>query len=140
MIFATPLLLSSMLASGGGAPASKAVASDSCFFNGARTDLASRQSPLDSSIASLGNAQVRVCYGRPSARNRKMLGGVLPLRQAWRLGANEATTLHVPVAVKFGTVALKPGVYSSYATPDSGSIKFTVNDKAEALGDPINAR
>ncbi len=134
MILTIPLVLSSLLV--GAAPT--AAAADSCWFNGARADLATRPSPLDSAVAPFGNGEVKVCYGRPSARGRTMLGGILPLRQAWRLGANEATTIHVPVAVKFGTVALKPGVYSLYATPDSGSLKITVNAKAERWGIPIN--
>lgn len=138
MILTIPLILSSLLASNPVASAPRVAAADSCWFNGARADLAARPSPLDSAVAALGNGEVKVCYGRPSARGRTMLGGILPLRQAWRLGANEATTIHVPVAVKFGTVALKPGVYSLYATPDSGSLRITVNAKAERWGIPIN--
>jgi hypothetical protein len=128
MIFATPLLLGSVLAGGATPPVPKTAAPDACSFSGARDNLAARPSPLDSASAPLGNVQVKVCYGRPSARG-----------EPWRLGANEAATLHVPVAVRFGDVSLKPGVYSLYAIPGAKTWQLVVNDSATRWGIPINA-
>ena len=136
MIFAIPLLLGSALAGG---PASKAVAPDPCWFAGARADLAARPSPLDSAVAPLTDVAVKVCYGRPSARGRSVMGGLVPFGAPWRLGANEAATLHVPVAVRFGDVSLKPGVYSLYAIPGAKTWQIVVNDSANRWGIPINA-
>ena len=65
------------------------------------------------------------------------MGGLVPFGEPWRLGANEATTLHVPVAVRFGDLALKPGVYSLYAIPGA-TWQIVVNESAERWGIPIN--
>lgn len=105
-----------------------------CWSRVARADLSSRASPFDSTIAPLGDADVKVCYSRPSARGRVIIGGLVPLGETWRLGANEATTLHVPVAARFGDVNLKPGVYSLYAIPGPKTWRIVVNDSAMRWG------
>lgn len=111
-------------------------ADDGCWT---RTALSSRPSPLDSTVARLGDAELKVCYGRPSARGRVIMGGLVPFGEPWRLGANEATTLHVAVAVRFGDVTLKPGVYSLYAIPGAKTWQIVVNESAMRWGIPIDA-
>jgi Protein of unknown function (DUF2911) len=120
-------LLLAMMLSGG-------PADGGCYT---RTALSGRASPLDSSVAKLGDAELKVCYGRPSARGRAIMGGLVPFGEPWRLGANEATTLHVPVAVRFGDLTLKPGVYSLYAIPGAKTWQIVVNESAERWGIPI---
>ena len=115
-----------------------AVLDTGCWVRGSRASLSSRASPLDSVVARLGGAEVKVCYGRPSARGRAIMGGLVPFSEPWRLGANEATTIHLPVAARFGDVALKPGVYSLYAIPGPSSWQIVVNETAERWGIPID--
>jgi hypothetical protein len=67
------------------------------------------------------------------------MGGLVPFGEPWRLGANEATTIHVPVAVRFGDVTLKPGVYSLYAIPGAKNWQLVANESANRWGIPINA-
>jgi DUF2911 family protein len=109
-----------------------------CWTRAAPAELSSRASLLDSIVAPLGDADVKVCYSRPNARGRVIIGGLVPLGEPWRLGANEATTLHVPVAVRLGDVNLKPGVYSLYAIPGPKAWQVVVNDSATRWGIPIN--
>ena len=40
---------------------------------------------------------VTIDYSRPSMRNRKIFGGLVPYDQVWRTGANAATTLKTSV-------------------------------------------
>jgi len=115
------------------------VATGSCWYRGERADLAKRKSPLDSVAGSLGGAEVKVCYSRPSAHGRTIMGGLVPFDQPWRLGANEATTISLPAAVKLGDVAVKPGVYSLYAVPGAKSWQIVVNDSAQRWGIPVDA-
>ena len=115
-----------------------AVLDTGCWVRGSRASLSSRASPLDSVVARLGGAEVKVCYGRPSARGRAIMGGLVPFSEPWRLGANEATTIHLPVAARFGDVALKPGVYSLYAIPAPSNWQIVVNETAERWGIPID--
>ena len=129
MMFA--ILLAALLA---GSP----TADDGCWARGARAEVSARTSPLDSTVARLGDAEVKVCYSRPSAHGRVILGGLVPFDQAWRLGANEATTLHVPIAVQIGDMKLKPGVYSLYAIPGPKSWQIVVNDLPTRWGIPLD--
>ena|SRR3989442_1439135 len=112
---------------------------EGCWVRGARADLRSRASPLDSAVARLGGAEVKVCYSRPSARGRAIMGALVPFGEPWRLGANEATTIHLPVAVRFGDRDLKPGVYSLYAIPGPSTWQIVVNESAQRWGIPIDA-
>src|SRR5205823_7308438 len=71
-----------------------------CWIRGPANELAGRPSPLDSTSVEIGGATLKVCYGRPSARGRRIMGGLVPFGEPWRLGANEATTIHVPFAAE----------------------------------------
>src|SRR5206468_12789508 len=67
---------------------------------------------LDSATVEIGGATLKVCYGRPSARGRKIMGGLVPFGEPWRLGANEATTIHVPFAAELAGVRVGAGTYT----------------------------
>lgn len=109
-----------------------------CVFRDDRPKLTARTSPPDSAMGTLGGAEVKVCYGRPSARGRQIMGSLVPFDQPWRLGANEATTISLPVAAHLGNVALKPGVYSLYAIPGTKSWQLVANASAERWGIAID--
>lgn len=109
-----------------------------CAFRGAPDALASRESPLDSVMIRLGDATAKLCYGRPSARGRVMVGGEDPFGLPWRMGANEPTTLHLPFPATVGTVDVGPGSYTLYAVPEAGSWTIVVNDNASRWGIPLS--
>ncbi len=78
-----------------------------------------RQSPLDSVTFTAGGKTVKLCYGRPSARGRKMIGGeLIPYGKLWRTGANEPTVIFTPVALDIAGVRVEPGKYSIYSVPN----------------------
>jgi hypothetical protein len=84
-----------------------------------------RASPYDSAMIHLGDDHALVCYGRPSARGRTILGGEqVPFGQLWRTGANEPTILHLPFAARVANIGLEPGSYSLYTIP--GEREWTV--------------
>ncbi|TVR63693.1 MAG: DUF2911 domain-containing protein [Gemmatimonadales bacterium] len=87
-----------------------------------RMPLEGRASPYDSVATSIGSATVKICYGRPSARDRTMIGGeAVPFGQLWRTGANEATILHTTGTIQVGGVLLPEGSYSIYTIPGDES-------------------
>ncbi len=88
-----------------------------CALRGAPTRLAQRSSPPDSVDFQLGGETARVCYGRPSARERRIVGGVVPYDDMWRTGANEPTVLHLPVAAEVAGITLAPGDYTINLIP-----------------------
>jgi hypothetical protein len=122
-----------------GSAASHPAAPDSCWSRAASAELATRASLLDSAVAQLGGAELKLCYSRPSVRGRVVMGQLVPFGAPWRLGANEATALHVPVAVRLGDVTLQPGVYSLYAVPGPTAWQIVVNKSAARWGIPIGA-
>jgi hypothetical protein len=127
------------LASFSTSAAAQAAASSSCWIRGDASRLPNRASRLDSARVEVGGAPLTVCYSRPAARGRQVMGGLVPFGQPWRLGANEATAVHVPFAAEIAGVTVEPGVYSLYAIPGDTSWQVVVNRGVERWGIPINA-
>src|SRR5256885_8017059 len=98
-------------------PGNGQAASFTCWIRGPADKLAERPSPLDSSAVQLGGGTIKLCYGRPSARGRKVMGELVPFGQPWRLGANEATSIHLPFAAEIAGVRVEPGTYTLYVIP-----------------------
>lgn len=109
-----------------------------CWTTSTPEQLAERPSPLDSVLVTLGDAQAKLCYGRPSARGRQVIGALVPYDAPWRLGANEATALHLPFAAEVGGVAVPAGSYSLYVVPGPESWTVVVNGVAERWGIPLD--
>ena len=102
-------------------------------------DLEGRASPLQELSFSYDGGEGLLCYGAPSARERVVMGELVPYGEVWRLGANEATALHLSAATTVGGVALGPGSYSLYATPGETEWEFHVNSEYDRWGIPIDA-
>jgi hypothetical protein len=90
--------------------------------------LATRKSPLDSLSFTVGTASVKLCYGRPSARGRTMIGGdAVPFGKLWRTGANEPTMIHTTGPLTIAGVAVPAGSYSIYTIPGQTEWHVIVN-------------
>jgi hypothetical protein len=109
-----------------------------CWIRGTAEPAAQRSSPLDSTSAEVGRAAVKVCYSRPSVRGRKIMGGLVPFDQPWRLGANEATSLTVPFAADIAGVKVAAGTYSLYVVPGASVWTIVVNRDVQRWGIPLN--
>ena len=113
-------------------------AAPACSYGASGDELTSRPSPPDSSVVRLGDGAAKVCYSAPSARGRQVMGGLVPWDRPWRLGANEATTIHVTVPAEIGTVRVEPGSYSLYAIPGESEWTIVVNSVVDRWGIPID--
>lgn len=102
-------------------------------------DLRGREDPLRELRFDIDGGEGLLCYGAPSARERVVMGELVPYGEVWRLGANEATALHLSAAATVGGVALEPGSYSLYATPGETEWTFHVNSEYDRWGIPIDA-
>ena len=114
-------------------------ATQACWVRGSPERLASRPSILDSASVRLGSSTVKVCYGRPRKNNRQIMGGLVPFGAPWRLGANEATVIHMPSGGSIAGVPVHAGWYSLYAIPTEKEWQIVVNSGAQRWGVPINA-
>ncbi len=69
-------------------------------------------------------SEIEIEYSRPSARGRKIFGGLVPYGEVWRTGANASTKLTVGEDFNIGGVDVKAGKYSFYTIP--GAAEWTV--------------
>jgi predicted methyltransferase len=109
-----------------------------CPFPASPAALAQRLSPPDSAETRIGGGRVKVCYSRPSMRDRIVMGGVIPFGTPWGTGANEATVLRTDRSLSVGDVRLEPGWYSLYTVPDSVTWTVVLNGLAARNGSPID--
>jgi hypothetical protein len=85
--------------------------------------------------ASLGGpARIAISYGQPHARGRAIVGGLIPNDTVWRLGANQATTLHTEVDLTLGDLALPRGDYSLFLLHSRDSWQLIVNSRTAEWG------
>ena len=100
--------------------------------------LEGRKSPLDSVTFTVSNQPVKVCYGRPSARGRKMIGGQIPYGKLWRTGANEPTIFYTRIPLYVAGIKVPPGVYSLYTEPRPRDWIVIVNRSTSQWGEESN--
>jgi hypothetical protein len=72
----------------------------------------------------VGNDTIRLSYGRPAKRGRKIFGGIVPYDSIWRTGAGDPTTLTLPYDIQFGKTLIPKGTYVLYTIP--GMDKWTL--------------
>jgi hypothetical protein len=113
-------------------------ARDACWIRGNPGDVAVRASEHDSASLALDGAMIKVCYGRPGRHHRQIMGQLVPYGTAWRLGADEATAIHVSFPARIAGVNVAPGWYSLYAIPEPKQWRIIVNGDAQRWGIPIN--
>lgn len=107
-----------------------------------------RASPHETTSATIDGAKVDVTYGRPFKKGRDVWGTAVteaPSKDAWRMGADEATLLKTSTPLQFGTLSVPAGEYSLFLSKGAGNAaQLIVNkqtgqwgmsyDKAQDLG------
>jgi hypothetical protein len=87
-----------------------------------------RSSPTRSALAEIGPARIKVCYGSPRTRGRRMIGGQpIPFGRLWRTGANEPTTLRLGGPVEIAGIAVADGKASLYTVPGPETWEIVLN-------------
>lgn len=114
-------------------------ATQACWVRGTPERVAARPSILDSASVRLGTSTVKVCYGRPRKNDRQIMGGLVPFGAPWRMGANEATVIHMPFDGTIAGVPVPAGSYSLYAIPAEKEWQIVVNSDTQRWGIPINS-
>jgi hypothetical protein len=77
---------------------------------------------------------VTIDYSRPSMRNRKIFGGLVPYDQVWRTGANAATSLKTSVDLNIGGTTVPKGSYTIYTLPGASSWQLIINKQTGQWG------
>ena len=139
-IFRLLLLIAAPVAAVSPAAQAQVLLEPACVvMNTDRVPLADRESPLDSVRFSIGGAPVKICYGRPSARGRTMIGGpYVPYGSLWRTGANEPTMIHTTVPLIVAGIRIEAGSYSVYTVPTQGQWQLILNRSVSQWGHESN--
>ncbi len=87
-----------------------------------------RSSPTQSVAATVGETRIKICYGSPRARGRKMIGGpAVPFGRLWRTGANEPTTIRFDGPIEIAGLPAKPGKLALYTVPGPETWEIVLN-------------
>ena len=91
--------------------------------------VARTMSPHDTVRATIAGAQMRVDYGRPSLRGRKVIGNpaLVPFGAVWRTGADAATQFTTTTSLSLAGIDLGPGTYSLWTIPSKTGAQLIVN-------------
>jgi len=97
--------------------------------------------------AGADRTQVTISYGRPytilpgTTVVRKIWGGQVPWEKAYRLGADEATTLTTGLPLMIGTTTIPAGTYALYMIPsESGVSKIALSTNVAKWGIPVDEK
>ncbi len=93
--------------------------------------------PADTSVTINGKV-ITIEYNAPSARDRKVEGGLIPYGSVWRLGADSATTLTTDADLTIGTLKVPMGVYTLYLLGGESEWKLIVNKQTGQWGTEYN--
>ena len=94
-------------------------------------------SPRANASIAMGGTEIKVGYGAPSLRGRKMVGGKDPYGKPWRLGANEATSFVVSGGdVMVGSKLVPAGSYTLFVLPTADKWTLIISKKTGEWGIP----
>lgn len=93
-------------------------------IQGFAQDKSKRPSPPVLVEGSIDGAVIKIDYSAPSAKGRKMLGGIEAYGKVWRTGANEATVFETDKPITVEGQALPAGKYELFTIP--GESEWTV--------------
>ena len=88
----------------------------------------------DTTRASIGSASFTIDYGRPLARGRTLLGGIIPYDIVWRTGANAATQFTTSAPITLAGLALPAGKYTLWTVPRAKGVELIVNKQTGQWG------
>lgn len=92
------------------------------------------KSPAAKAEGKVGAANISIDYHQPSARERKIMGGLVPYGQVWRTGANNATVFNVDRDIIVEGQRLPKGKYALFTIPNEEEWTIIFNKKHDQWG------
>jgi len=84
-------------------------------------------SPPAKAEGTIDGVKVTINYHQPSAKGRKIMGGLVPYGEVWRTGANNSTSIEFSSDVKIEGKALPKGKYGLYTIPGENEWVIIIN-------------
>lgn len=91
-------------------------------------------SPKGKIEQTIGLTNFKIEYSRPSVRDRKIFGELLPFDKVWRLGANAPTMITIDQPITIDNQVLPEGTYAIFAFPGEKEWKIVFNSDVEQWG------
>lgn len=92
----------------------------------------------DTARGNIGTATFAVDYGRPLARGRVLVGGILPYGQVWRTGANAATQFTTSAPITLAGMRVPAGMFTLWTVPRADGVDLIVNKQTGQWGTGYN--
>ena len=77
---------------------------------------------------------IELTYSRPSIKERKIFGDLVPYNKLWRTGANTSTLIHFTEAVEMGGKRIDSGSYALYSVPGEDMWEIILNKGVKNWG------
>lgn len=104
----------------------------------ATMNLSAQDLPVPSPSAEVeqrvGLTDVKITYSRPSVKDRKIFGGLVPYDKMWRTGANKATAMSFSTDVEIAGNKLAAGTYAIFTIPGENEWEIIFNNNTEQWG------
>ena len=84
-------------------------------------------SPSTTVKQKVGFTDLTITYARPSVKDRKIFGGLVPFNKLWRTGASDATILTISAPVILEGKPLPAGSYSLFTIPNLTEWTIVIN-------------
>ena len=101
---------------------------------GQRGDDSKRLSKNGKTEATIEGVDVTLEFGRPSVKDRKVWGGLVPFDRVWRTGADECTTITLGSDVQIEGQTLAAGTYGLFTIPGESEWTVIFNTVADQWG------
>jgi hypothetical protein len=92
------------------------------------------KSPAEKVTGTINGATIKINYGSPSVRGRKIWGELVPFGEVWRAGANDATTFETDKELTIEGSKLPAGTYSFFVIPNKDECTIIFNKEAKQWG------
>jgi hypothetical protein len=94
-------------------------------------------SPEAKLVETVGYTTFTIRYGRPAARERKIMGELVPYKKLWRTGAGKCTLIAFDKPVMINNKTIPAGPYALVTIPNEREWTILLNsDTSKLYGDP----
>jgi hypothetical protein len=84
-------------------------------------------SPPAKAEGTIDGIKVTIDYHQPSAKGRKVMGGLVPYGEVWRTGANGTTSIELSAPAKIEGKELAAGKYALFTIPGENEWVIVIN-------------
>lgn len=91
-------------------------------------------SPVQTIKQDFGMGNIELTYSRPSAKDRKVFGDLVPYNKIWRTGANAATIIRFNDPVEIKGKKVDTGSYALYTIPGAENWEVILNKGVKNWG------